>query len=214
MKLIVNQILKLIIFFWHCLYSYKISLIKRKLGDKIYSFWIGNNIRVLGKNSLIMKDCYLLGGKHIEIGNNSCIARHGVVTCWDNYMGELFKPTIKIGDNCSIGEYCHITSINSIIIGNGVLTGRRVTISDNSHGNSSLEETNILPSKRKLYSKGPVIIEDNVWIGDKVTILAGVRIGANAIIGANSVVTKDVPTCCVVAGNSAKIIKQIKKYDD
>ena len=41
------------------------------------------------------------------------------------------------------------------------------------------------PSKRKLTSKGAIIIEDNVWIGDKVTILSGVTIGVNSIIGAN-----------------------------
>jgi acetyltransferase-like isoleucine patch superfamily enzyme len=125
-------------------------------------------------------------------------------------MEQKFTPSITIGDNCSIGEYCHITSINSITIGNGVLTGRWVTITDNSHGSSSLEEFYIQPSKRKLYSKGSVVIEDNVWIGDKVTILPGVHIGYGSIIGANAVVTKDVPANCVVGGNPAKIIKVIK----
>jgi acetyltransferase-like isoleucine patch superfamily enzyme len=155
---------------------------------------------------VIGKNCFLLGGKYIEIGDHTFIGRHGVVTCWDNYMKEKFTPSIKIGNNCYIGEYCHITSINSIIIGNEVLTGRRVTITDNSHGRSLPEEMDIPPVKRKLYSKGKVVIEDNVWIGDKVSILAGVRIGKGAIIAANAVVTKDVPAYSVVGGVPAKII--------
>ena len=64
--------------------------------------------------------------------------------------------------------------------------------------------------KRKLISKGPVIISDNVWVGEGVVILPDVSIGKNAIIGANTVVTKDVPDNAVVAGNPAKLIKILK----
>jgi maltose O-acetyltransferase len=56
----------------------------------------------------------------------------------------------------------------------------------------------------------PVTIGDNVWIGGSVTILPGVTIGNGVTIGAGSVVTKDVPDNVVVAGNPAKIIKQLK----
>ena len=61
------------------------------------------------------------------------------------------------------------------------------------------------PIKRKIYSKGPVIIGKNVWIGDKATTLPGVTIGDGAVIGANTVVTKDVPPFCIVVGNPATI---------
>jgi len=54
-----------------------------------------------------------------------------------------------------------------------------------------------------------VNIGDNVWIGGSVTILPGVTVGDNAVIGAGSVVTKDVPPYTVVAGNPAKVIKNI-----
>ena len=60
-----------------------------------------------------------------------------------------------------------------------------------------------------MYSKGPVIIEENVWIGDKVTILPGVTVGQGAVIAANSVVSKDVPAFSVVGGIPAKVIKNI-----
>jgi acetyltransferase-like isoleucine patch superfamily enzyme len=55
----------------------------------------------------------------------------------------------------------------------------------------------------------PVIIEDDVLIGCLSVILPGVRIGTGAIVGAGSVVTKDVDAWTIVAGNPARLIRQI-----
>lgn len=138
------------------------------------------------------------GHENISIGNKTGIGKHLALTSWEG--GE-----IKIGNDCSIGNYAHITSYNCISIGNNVLIGKFVTITDNSHGNSSSGH----PAERELYSKGKVIIEDDVWIGDKVTILPNVHIGGGAVIGANSVVTKNVTSNSIYAGNPAIFIKII-----
>lgn len=153
----------------------------------------------------------LRGEKYISINDGTSIGQGGILTAWDNYANQSYCPEIVIGTHSYIGEYSHITSINKIVIGNNVLTGRYVYISDNSHGSTdSLEQLDIPPIQRPLVSKGPVVIEDNVWIGDRVCILSGVRIGRGAIIAANSVVTKDVPSYAVVGGVPANIIKIIK----
>jgi galactoside O-acetyltransferase len=55
----------------------------------------------------------------------------------------------------------------------------------------------------------PIVIQDNVWIGMHCIILKGITIGEGAIVGAGSIVTKDVEPWTVVAGNPAKIIKQL-----
>lgn len=128
------------------------------------------------------------------------------LTAWKFDYSSTY-PIIKIDDNCSFGAYNHITSFNKIIIGKGCLTGKWVTITDNSHGKTDYQTLHTIPAKRLIVSKGPVIIGENVWIGDKVTILPGVVIGDGVIIGANSVVTKDIPPYCVVGGNPAKILK-------
>jgi maltose O-acetyltransferase len=55
----------------------------------------------------------------------------------------------------------------------------------------------------------PVIIGNDVWIGGKAIICPGAEIGDRSVIGAGSVVTKDVPPGVVVAGNPAKLIREI-----
>lgn len=152
------------------------------------------------------------GEDRITIGEGTHVGEHCVLTTWESTCaGGDFHPEIVIGKNCDIGEYNHITSINKIQVGDNLLTGRWVTITDNSHGGIDCNSLSIAPIMRKMISKGPVFIGTNVWIGDKATILPGVTIGDGAVIAANSVVTKDVPAYSVVAGIPAKVIKQVKE---
>ena len=167
--------------------------------------------RKVGKDVLFKKGFYLLGANYISIGGGTSFAKNCVLTAWDYYQGEAFLPSIEIGKNCQFGEYNHITATNRISIGDNLLTGRWVTISDNSHGRTDYLSLQEAPAKRKLYSKGAVRIGHNVWIGDKATILPGVTIGDGVVIGANSVVTKDIPSYCVAVGNPLRIIKSIEK---
>lgn len=55
----------------------------------------------------------------------------------------------------------------------------------------------------------PIKIGDNVWIGGGAIICPGVTIGNNVTVGAGAVVTKDVPSNVVVAGNPARIIRDM-----
>ena len=173
----------------------------------MYSFWISSDFKAMGKDSIILSSIHLEGGKYITLGSNVGIGNRVDLTAWDNYGSDVFTPEIIIGDNCKIGDDCHITAINKIVFGKNVLLGKKITITDNSHGKIDSDALNLPPCERHLFSKGPVLIDDGVWIGDKATILPGIKIGENAIIGANSVVTKDVPKNCVAVGNPARIIK-------
>ena len=159
-----------------------------------------------GANSWLAPGLTLGNPQFISIGNDSSVMSHCVLeTCT-----EITKPDLQIGNGVSLGEYTHITCATKVEIGDGVLTGRFVLITDNAHGASIPDECDVAPLARKVSSKGAVIIEKNVWIGDKATILPGVTVGAGAIIAANAVVTRNVPSYAVVGGNPAKVLKQIK----
>ena len=58
-----------------------------------------------------------------------------------------------------------------------------------------------------------VKICDNAWIGFNSIILKGVTIGQGAVVAAGSVVTKNVPPYTVVAGNPARIIRELPQLE-
>lgn len=118
------------------------------------------------------------------------------------------NPELTIGRNCAFGAMNHITCCNRITIGDNLLTGKWVTISDNDHGTSDLCSLQCHPGGRPVVSKGPIVIGNDVWICEGARILGGVTIGNGAIIAANAVVTQDVPAYSVVGGVPAKIIVQ------
>lgn len=167
----------------------------------------------------------------ISIGEGTGFGKDLYLTAWNKYQclsaelphdGEItgpdrngmflqkLHPELTIGSHCHFGAYNHITCTNKITIGDNLLTGKWVTITDNSHGATDYDSLQIAPARRPIVSKGPVTIGNNVWIGDKVTILPGVTIGDGAVIAANTVVTKDVPAYRVVAGNPGKVVKKVE----
>lgn len=179
--------------------------------DILYSHWIRHYVGAIGCNSMIGRGCQLHGADHVFIGNNSGIGKHSILECWSNYGKTAYSPSIRIGDNSFIGEYCHLTSALSISIGDGVLMGRFCYISDNNHGTVNFKSLQFPPVQRELYIRGGVRVGNNVWIGDRVCILSGVNIGDGAVIAANAVVTKDVPPYCLVGGVPARIIRDCRQ---
>ncbi len=59
-------------------------------------------------------------------------------------------------------------------------------------------------------SARPIRIQRNVWIGFDACVLPGVTIGEGSVVGARSVVAEDVPPFTVVAGNPARVIRQLE----
>lgn len=164
----------------------------------------------IGTGGTVLEPLSVIGYEYIHIGNNFIAGKDVRIEAWTEYKDQTFDPEVIIGNNVTFTDRCYISCIEKIEIFDGVLLGRDVFITDNSHGSSTLKMLELLPIQRPLCSKGPVIIDRNVWIGRQVTILSGVTIGENSIIGANSVVNKDIPANCIAAGNPAKIIKWIK----
>ncbi len=175
-----------------------------------YQMLVKSKFSSVGKEFSLIYPAIVLGAENIVIGNNF-YAHKGLRIETFNIRStrEVGRsPIITIGNNVCINTNCHIGAINNIEIKDNVLIGSNVLIKDHQHGRIDLENLSIPPSLRKLYSKGPVVIEENVWIGDGVKIMPGVRIGKNAIIGANAVVTKDIPDNCVAVGIPAVVVRR------
>lgn len=110
---------------------------------------------------------------------------------------------ISVGNNVRIGEKSYINGNGGISIGDNVKFGPQVFIWTCNHNYYAPKR---LPFDDLNFEK-PVTIGDNVWIGAKASIIPGVTVGDGAVIAMCAVVTKDVPSCAVVGGNPAKILK-------
>jgi acetyltransferase-like isoleucine patch superfamily enzyme len=158
----------------------------------------------LGEHHTIMKPWYVeISGPNISIGK--CVT----------IIGEPNKPVklgvwgrepdsgrITVGDYVLMSPGTRISASDEIVIGNSVMMANSVYITDSDwHG--------IYDRTERSERVTPVHIGDNAWLGDHCVILKGVSIGENSVVGASAVVSKDVPANVVVAGNPARVVKQL-----
>lgn len=193
------------------LLNYRMQNRLKLLANTVVTAANRKRFRHIGRGAKIARNITLINPQCVSLADGATIGEKSVVSAWPSYKDATLNPVIDIGRNTSIGAYCHLTAVNRITIGDGVLIGMHVTISDNAHGASVLEQLVTPPMDRPLVQKGAVEIGDNVWIGSKATILSGVRVGKGAIIAANAVVVQDVPEACVVAGVPARLIKDMTR---
>lgn len=155
---------------------------------------------IAGKNLHLPNGIPLIVGSHLKIylGDNVSIGRSTISAnkVFDN-------PTLKIGNNSTLGYGTVISISKEVTIGDNCLIAPNCIIMDS-------DDHPINPNKR-LTGNGitkdeikSVSIGNNVWIGSYCSILKGVNIGENSIISAHSVITKDVLPNCIYAGNPAR----------
>jgi len=109
---------------------------------------------------------------------------------------------IHVGDNFYAGYNCTILDMAEVKVGQNCMIGPNVGIYTAGHS--------IEPKDRNKSGYAITIeIGNDVWIGGNCVILPGVTIGDHSIVAAGSVVTKDVPANTIVAGNPAKVLKNI-----
>lgn len=124
---------------------------------------------------------------------------------------------VEIGARTFIGRSL-IVSAESVSIGSDVLISWGCTITDHdSHSTDfRLRRNDVVDwlSGNKDWThvrRSPVRICDKVWMGFNTIVLKGVTIGEGAVVAAGSVVTRDVPPWTMVAGNPARIVKEVPR---
>ena len=156
---------------------------------------------------------------YLTVGANSVIS--------GNFIFEIKTGKISIGNRSFIGGGTFIC-INEIHIGDDVMFAWGCTVTDNnSHSHIWSERQHDVKDWKKgideekigFYKEWQnvthkkITIKNKAWIGFNSIILKGITIGEGAIVGAGSVVTKDVPDWTIVAGNPAKIIREIPENE-
>lgn len=110
---------------------------------------------------------------------------------------------VKIGDHCLILPGVRIQSAVRIEIGDDCMIAAGAYITDADwHG--------LYDRTHEGGARAPVILGKNVWVGEGACVLKGATIGENSVVGARAVVADDVPANVVVAGNPARIVKNLE----
>ena len=112
---------------------------------------------------------------------------------------------IVIGDHVNMTGTT-ICATRSVKIGNNIRLGANSTIIDTDFHPIDAEMRRAAPREGQSQA---VMIEDDVFIGMRSIILKGTTIGKGSIVGAGSVVSGDIPAGVVVAGNPARIIREL-----
>ena len=119
---------------------------------------------------------------------------------------------VEIQKNASVGKRCKISShtfiCEGVTIEDNVFIGHGVMFINDLYPRSTTTTGGLQTEADWKVEK--TVIKKGASIGSGATILANTSIGENAIVGAGAVVTKDVPANTIVAGNPARILRQIE----
>jgi acetyltransferase-like isoleucine patch superfamily enzyme len=120
----------------------------------------------------------------------------------------------NVGKNVRIGweVYYDVSNANLIFIEDDVWIASRALILCHRRDMSVYyknERYMDLPYIRK-----PVTIKKGACVSMGAVIMPGVTVGEGAVVGAGAIVTKDVPPWTIVAGNPARVIKEVKLRND
>jgi acetyltransferase-like isoleucine patch superfamily enzyme len=116
------------------------------------------------------------------------------------------EAKIEIGNNVGISG-ATIYARKGIFIGDNTLIGANVKILDNDFHPLEVQARN-RDDKDSIRSKD-IFIGKDCFIGCNALILKGTKIGDGSVVGAGSIVSGEFPRNVIIAGNPAKIIKNV-----
>ena len=157
-----------------------------------------------------MPDCQAIADD-VQLGENVQLGRF--INLYGCRIGDHSKigPFVEIQKNAAVGKNCKISShtfvCEGVVIEDNVFVGHGVTFVNDTYPRA----TN---SGGELQSEDDWAVEftrvrKGASIGSGATVLSNLSIGENAIVGAGAVVTRDVPPDVIVAGNPARVLRQI-----
>jgi acetyltransferase-like isoleucine patch superfamily enzyme len=157
-----------------------------------------------------------------ELGDGARIRSHTVIyagnrigTNFQTGHSVMIRESNQIGDDVSIGTHSviehHVTIGNHVRIHSNAFVPEFSVLEDDCWIGPNVVVTNALyprsPEAKSNLTGAHVM--SGAKVGANSTLLPGITIGRNALVGAGSVVVRDVPDGKVVAGNPARIIKDI-----
>ena len=158
-----------------------------------------------------MQGQYCLIAADVKLGRD--VAIYHFVNLYGCEIGDNTKvgSFVEIQKGARIGRHCKISShtfiCEGVTIEDEVFIGHGVNFINDKYPRAT-NPGGALQTEAD-WQVEPTIVRRGASIGTGATILSGISIGAGAIVGAGAVVTKDVPARTIVAGNPARMIREV-----
>lgn len=156
-------------------------------------------------------DPYVSIAPDVKLGRNAKLSKF--INLYGCRVGDNVKigAFVEIQKNATIGDNCKISShsfiCEGVTIEAGVFIGHGVTFINDVYPRATTASGGLQTEAD--WSVAPTLVKAGASIGSGATILANVVIGEQAIVGAGSVVTHNVPPRAIVAGNPARLLRNI-----
>jgi acetyltransferase-like isoleucine patch superfamily enzyme len=154
--------------------------------------WSLRKVSRRGKRAIVLGSP-VVDGSDMEVGDDFKV--------WSGHRTTLISGwgKLRFGDRVFINVGTTIIAVEQIIVGDDVAFANDVYVIDSdSHG-----------VEGRPHRQAPVAIGDGCWIGARAMILPGVTIGKRVLVAAGAVVTRDVPDDSLVAGNPARVVREL-----
>jgi len=148
----------------------------------------------------------------VKLGED--VRLYGFVNLYGCTIGDRTKigTFVEIQKGATIGADCKISShtfiCEGVTIHDRVFVGHGVVFINDRYPRAANADGSLQTPADWVVQ--PIVVEQGASIGSGSVIMCNVIIGENAIVGAGSVVTKDVPAGTVVAGNPARVLRQVE----
>ena len=167
----------------------------------------GGSLQVARNTRIRHRAIRLLPGCTVRVGERSMLRA--------KVLFDRRDAALSLGDRTFVGNST-IVIASRVEIGDDVLIAWGCTIVD--HDSHALRFSDRKNDASNWYDGKkdwthvdikPVTIGNKVWIGLNVIVLKGVTIGEGSVVAAGSVVTHDVAPYVLVAGNPARVIREL-----
>lgn len=158
---------------------------------------VGEGLTVKRPWSVIVHGAGIRFGRFVQIVSER--ARPVQLASWTNAAG---TGRIEVGDYALVLPGVRLSSASAIRIGPGCMLASDAYLTD-------ADWHDIHDRTREIGATAPITLEEDVWVGDGAFIGKGVTVGRESIVGARAVVTRDVPPRTIVAGNPARVVREL-----
>jgi acetyltransferase-like isoleucine patch superfamily enzyme len=140
---------------------------------------------------------------------------HGLVNLYGCSIGDETRIGcfVEIQKNASVGARCKISShafvCEGVVIEDEVFIGHHVCFTNDRLPRACRPDGS--PKTDADWQVIPTRVCRRASIGSGAVILPGITIGEGAIVAAGAVVTRDVAARAIVAGNPARLLRQLRE---